>query len=458
MTLLFLTSSRIIRADFPNKGSSDLQQGWEGLAASGATVSALAEAAYALGPANRAKVWVLNSMAWTQMISAPATKVSGLEGQELSNALSFEAEGMSGISPFDSILGAVPAPAAAGEKSFWVTQLSASELGLIEESLAAKGAKLLGVVHPGGLVRPWSSTGESPAPQRVELWPDVVIAVDMPPGGSPNVNVLSASPARGGWRLEAEQWFTSRDSHGDRSILSLDSEQPSGGEAHEKSYSLDNDVTLRAWLTAWAIELSTRAPRAPLVKPLPKPMADSTRLAIGVGLTLIAAAFCAGHWFWLQGRQKTLQIELVKAEQPAQRLQAAKTKADSLQIQLAQLKQQAMSLRLLRNDWKESIKVERRRHAGLLQVLVSSVPTELTLSSVDEQAGILSISGLSVVPHLESFATNLAAGAEPLRWRYEPPRRRALNFADNGGPWLLDWTLPPITNMVEIPANPSMAK
>ncbi len=458
MTLLFFTSSRIIRADFPSKGSSDIQQVWKGPAASGATVPALAEAAYALGPANRGKVWVLNSLAWTQMVTVPATKVGGLEGQELANALSFEAEGMSGISPFDSILGAVATTAAAGDKSFWVTQLSASELGLIEESLAAKGAKLLGIVHPGGLVRPWSSTGGSPTAQRVELWQDVILAVDMPPGGAPQVNALSASPGRGDWRLEAEQWFTSRDSKGDRSILSLEAVEPVRGESHEELYSLDDDATLRAWLTAWAIELSTRSPRVPLVKPLPKPMSDSTRYAIGIGLTLFAAAFCTGHWFWLQSRQKTLQTELVKAELPEKRLQAAKAKGDSLQAQLAQLKQQAVSLRMLRNDWKESIKVERRRHAGLLQVLVSSVPGELTLSSVDEQAGVLNISGLSIVPHLEAFATNLAAGTEPLRWRYEPPRRRALNFAEDGGPWLLDWTLSPITNVVEIPATPTAAK
>ncbi|MSU36073.1 MAG: hypothetical protein EXS36_13415 [Pedosphaera sp.] len=458
MTLLFLTSNRIIRADFPSKGSSDLQQVWKAAAAPGATVSALAEAAYALGPANRARVWVLNSLSWTQIVTVPATKVGGLEGQELSSALSFEAEAMSGISPFDSMLGAVPAPAAAGDNSFWVTQLSAGELVLIEESLGAKGAKLLGIVHPGGLVRPWSSTGSAPAPQRVELWQDVVLTIDMPPGSAPQVNALSASPAREDWRLEAEQWFTSRGSHGSRSILSLEAVQPGGDESHEEICSLDDDATLRAWLTAWAIELSTRTPRAPLVKPLPKPMADSTRFAIGVGLTLIALAFCAGHSFWLQGRQKTLQIELVKAEQPAQQLQTKKAEADSLQLQVAQLKQQAASLRQLRNDWKESIKVERRRHAGLLQILVSSVPTELTLSSVDEQAGVLNISGLSVVPHLESFATNLAAGAEPLRWRYEPPRRRALNFADSGGPWLLDWTLPPITNVVETPTPPTAAR
>ena len=36
---------------------------------------------------------------------------------------------------------------------------------------------------------------------------------------------------------------------------------------------------------------------------------------------------------------------------------------------------------------------------------------------------------------------NVAAAVEPFGWRIEPPRRRALNIAPDGGPWQLDWSL-----------------
>jgi len=46
-----------------------------------------------------------------------------------------------------------------------------------------------------------------------------------------------------------------------------------------------------------------------------------------------------------------------------------------------------------------------------------------------------------MTPDVPGFATNVASAVEPFGWRIEPPRRRALNLAADGGPWQLDWSL-----------------
>jgi hypothetical protein len=435
VTILLVTPTRLVRADFEGKGGLLLRQIWEARAPSGETLPVLVEAAFMLGAPRKSSVYVLAAGLATQVLQVPAGKVSGLEGEELSNALSFEAEAISGINPFDSALAAVPAGGSGTDRSFWVTQMSQADLAQIQDSLDQRKAVLKGVAHPGGLLR---AVGHATSGwQRVELWNDVVMCVDGSAPQSPRAHVVGTAPSRGMWRPQVEQWFGAQ--LPDRAVMVADSSliQYSDGPI----MSLDEEMVLKAWLQEWATDLTGERSRMPLVQPAPKPMPDAQRVALAGSLALAAGVVCLGHFFFMGHRERTLRKELVEAEAPSKLLAQHAANANSLQSQLDQVQRDAQELRELRAYWKDTLNKEHRRHAKLLLSLAQSTPPDLAILTIEEYSGEVHLTGLSMTPDVPGFATNVASAVEPFGWRIEPPRRRALNLAADGGPWQLDWSL-----------------
>ena len=435
VTLLLITPTRLVRADFEGRKNLALRQMWEARAPAGETLSVLVEAALMLGVPKRVIVHVLATGVSTQVLQVPAAKVAGLEGEELANALSFEAEALSGINPFDSALAAVPAGGSGSDRSFWVSQMSQADLGQMQESLHQRKAVLRGVVHPGGLLRPLghSTTGW----QRVELWNDLVFCVDGSAPQSPRAHVVGTAPSRGLWRPQVDQWFGA--TLGERVVMVADSSLIQFADG--PTTSLDEELFLKTWLLEWATELVAERTRVPLVRPTPKPMPDAQRFALAASLALAAGAVCVWHYFFMQHREKVLRRELLAAERPAKEMAEHSRRANALQSELEQSRGEARELRNLREFWKDTLGREHRRHATLLLTLAQTTPPELAIVTIDEYSGELHLTGLSMTPDVPGFATNVAAAVEPFGWRIEPPRRRALNLAADGGPWQLDWSL-----------------
>jgi hypothetical protein len=435
VTILLITPTRLVRADFDGKREPLLRQIWEARAPSGETLPVLVEAAFMLGAPRKASVYVLAAGLSTQVLQVPAGKVAGLEGEELSNALSFEAEAISGINPFDSALAAVPAGGSGTDRSFWVTQMSQADLAQIQESLHQRKAFLKGVAHPGGLLR---ALGHATSGwQRVELWNDIVLCVDGSAPQSPRAHVVGTAPSRGMWRPQVDQWFGAQVS--DRAVMVADSSLIQYADG--PTVSLDEEMVLKSWLQEWATDLTGERSRMPLVRPAPKPMPDAQRVALAASLALAAGAICVGHFFFMQHRDRVLRRELMEAEAPSKRLAEHTAAANSLQGQLEQVRREAQELRELREFWKDTLDKEHRRHATLLLTLAQATPPDLAIITIDEYSGELHLTGLSMTPDVPGFATNVASAVEPFGWRIEPPRRRALNLAADGGPWQLDWSL-----------------
>lgn len=435
VTMLLITPTRLIRADFEGRRELALRQIWEARAPAGETLPVLVEAAFMLGAPKKVAVYVLAAGLSTQVLQVPAGKVAGLEGDELSNALSFEAEAISGINPFDSALSAVPAGGSGTDRSFWVTQMSQADLGQIQDALAGRKAMLRGVAHPAGLLR---ALGHSTSGwQRVELWNDLVMCVDGSTPATPRSHVVATPPSRGLWRPQVDQWFGSLIS--DRAVMVADSSLIQYADG--PTVSLDEEMILKTWLQEWAMELTGERTRMPVVRPAPKPMPDAQRVALAASLALAAGAVCVGHFFFMQHKEKVLRRELVDAERPAKELAEHSARANGLQTQLEQVRREAQELRELREFWKDTLDKEHRRHATLLLTLAQATPPDLAIVTIDEYAGELHLTGLSMTPDVPGFATNVAAAVEPFGWRIEPPRRRALNLSSDGGPWQLDWSL-----------------
>lgn len=437
VTLLLITPTRLIRADFEDRPEPVLRHLWEARAPSGESTALQAEAAYLLGPPRRCDVYVLATGISVQVLSMPVGKVNGLEGAELESALAFEAEVVSGINPFESALAAQALGADGAERPFWVAQMPITELNQIRDGLEVTKATLRGVAHPGGLLRPMGTAVAGW--QRVEMWNDLVIAVDGANPSSPRANVFNGPPSRGVWQAQVDEWFGPNPV--DRAVMVADSSMIQ--YANGPTVSLDEDPVLRGWLWQWAAELTSDRVRIPLVRPAPKPMPDAQRWTLAAGLALGAAGICATHHFVLRHQERSLERELVRVQQPAKVMAAERARADRLHTEFERLTREMVEIHDLRQFWKDTLDKEHRRHATLLAALAAATPSEVAITAIDEGSGEVHLAGLSLTSEVAGFATNVATAMEPFGWRIEPPRRRALNLAADGGPWVLDWSLRP---------------
>ena len=440
LTLLFVTPQRLVRADFLRETGPTLTHFWQAPAPPGDLLPLLAEGALLLGPPPQGSVFIVASTLATQFLSVPTPKVGGLEGEELRRALGFEAEALSGMNPFESVLGTVAQGESAGERQYWITQIPTSELQQLDESFARHKAALSGVLHAGGLPRNVDAGSAGEPWQRVEVWNDAVFCVDTSASGSFKLHLIPSPPSRANWQPEAESWFKGCGPSMHRETLVSD---PAWLGAAGGGHSLDEELVLRSFLTAWAKELLLPQPRIPIIRPPARPIAASTRWAIAGGLLAASTAVCLSHWFWLDRQVRQLEREVREAQRPAQQLQALRGETSDLEKQLGIATEEIASLRSLLDDWKDGVTREHRRHAALLGGLMSHTPAGLMIDGIEERPNNLRVSGLSMTAESPGFGIGLSGIMENFFWTIDPPRRRALGLAEDGGPWRLEWLLRP---------------
>ena len=437
-TILVILPRRLIRADFACHPPI-LRQLWQSDAPMGETLPVLADAAFALGPGRRTAVYLFTTACWTGVVPLSSAKASTLSAIELVQALGFEAETLSSVSPFDSLLAATPlAAASAGERQFWVTQASRSELGAVEDTLRRRGARLAGFAHPGGLPQPMSAAAGA-SWRRTELWGDSAVCVDRGNEGGLQLQVFAAASGHGDRLHEAKAWFAARGMTGAGELLVAPGLPPI--PATPATDDLNVEARLATWLTTWARELTGRAPGAPLLRPPSRPMSGQRRFALSAACAGVAIGLCAAHWTWLRRDEAALQRDLGIAQASATSLDAAKSRARARAQSLTNASQRLLADQRLQQDWETVTRQERRRHSVLLHALADAASDDWVLQGLAEAAGETRISILSIRPELPHFTERLAAAMAPLDWRVGPPNRQALNISPEGGPWQLNWTI-----------------
>src|SRR5262249_13915667 len=151
-TLLLVTHQNLVRADFSGTSKPELLDSWDTARPDLDDLPSFVEAALALGGKPGRKVWVLTTDLWTQTLSMQARATAKLTGEDLSKALSFEVETLSGINAFESIIGQTSLPARKNDElSYWVVQARTADREQIEQIVRMAGSRLAGLCHPGGL-------------------------------------------------------------------------------------------------------------------------------------------------------------------------------------------------------------------------------------------------------------------------------------------------------------------
>ncbi len=144
-TLLCIDADRVLRADFaaPGAGGPRVYQQTRG---GGALVESVQNALALASGCGRA-VFVAADDIWSQQLMLPSVAVGGLSGAELSAALAFEAEPLSGIASPNAVLGFVApnAPRQDGFRDFALIAMETITRDAIQSAVRKAGGNLRGV-------------------------------------------------------------------------------------------------------------------------------------------------------------------------------------------------------------------------------------------------------------------------------------------------------------------------
>lgn len=324
VTLLLLTRTLAARAEFAGGACVEFRKaGQNGERSMGAAVAAAAGEERPL----RGPVWILCDDVYSQALTLAAGALSGLGEDDLSQAIGLEVQVLSGLSVAESVLGWRPLPGAGREREFWVAQAPKRD---VEEAAAAvrqRGGRLEGVLHPAGLPRRLAEDpGLNGRWRRVEFWPEVSAVVEEAAEAGPVARLGRGAPPRGRPDATAAECLVAAPS---AAALA----QPAA-----RTFRLEDDATLRAWLAAWA-EVLERTPGAvPVLRVPERPPSVARRVAFAAGFAFLVAAACAAHTAVHASRREAARREWAAARAPMERIERARKSVAALEKRARELR------------------------------------------------------------------------------------------------------------------------
>lgn len=407
-TILLATPTLIARADFDVRGGLRAT-GHAAPPANVTDVASLTLAAIGLVKAAPRRVWVLTTSAVTAVLETTPGRLQGLSETELSSALAFEAEAMTGLPAMSSQTAARRMAHDAGTEGWWVTQLSNRVRGEIEAEVARRGARLEGIAHPGGLAAQLSSD-----PERFELWHDLLFihrpnaTFDILPVDETAslTSVMTRFPVTGSARM----------------MLTT---KPPAHVADIHVLSLHDEKTLHTWFTAWHQALSASTPALPVLVPPAQPMSAVSRVWLSVATTAIALVLCFAHW-------SLTERQLQQAQAEVKTLTAQAKQRDELQKTSAEVNKLRTELEASRRLQAQAL----RGFGALLSAVAELRPQGLLVRTLKEPVGTTSstrytgmeamVSGLCTQQELAAeFSRSLGTRLTPVGWSVRPARTTA---------------------------------
>ncbi len=435
LTILLITADRLIRADVRGSNCRVAEQPRPAVD----DLPSLVEAALRLGEGRARRVLLLSTELWTQTLPLPVG-AAGMSDDEVARALAFESEPFSGISAFDSLGTCLPLPRGPDEPQFWLTQVPASTREQLDYVVGEAGGKLVGIAHPAGLPQSLRAAPE-PGWQRIELWPDAVMCLHRDAGGPLHVHVINTSPHTETWQEDARLWFGGFEAPEVCEILLASGRAAPVGAALEGAESIDlaDEQALSGWLLGWADHAQRRRPDAPILRPAPRPMPNSTRLVIAGLIGAAMFALCLMHYAWAGAATRAAEERIDDLQQPAEQLRKAQSEADALEKRLAALTTQAERMQASVNECQRAMEWNRRRMAGLMAALAESEPNAFVVQAIRQERDGIRIRGISRRPEQPNrLAAAMASRLRPLGLHVQPPTKEAAFHFSDGSPYLFE--------------------
>jgi hypothetical protein len=397
---------------------------WTQPRTAGGRLSDDVQAALALGGRLHSTVWVLCEDFWAQSLTLPRAQTAGLSSQEVAQALQFEVEPFSGLTPGESALGYRATPRDDGADQFWVVACAREELAMIGGLVRRAGGRLQGVSHPAGLPVPLTESVPSGPWRRIERWSRGSLLVRSATGGmgdtivDSSVSETEMPPAAPSERVEA-----------------LDDEGTAAPAAppDAQRFTLNNETHLRRWLTAWAHNLR----ETPAALALAKPPSAAPRLGryvlLGIAAEAVAVVVCAAHWGWVTVQRDRLRRELGAIEAASVRLDEVERQNVAARSEMTELRRTIAGREVAR------LALARRRHAmpSLLRALSEAKPDDVVIRELrDGGPWRVRIGGVSLsAGAADDLAVRLASALKDGGWTVQPLQKRAEGLLPDAGPW-----------------------
>lgn len=409
-TILLITAGRCCRADVGARG--EITGLWSQSRRSGLSLVESVRAAVALGAGTGRQVLVLTTEAWTQTLNLHRGQVSGLVREELEQALAFEAEPFSGLSPLDSVIGACDSGARDGSASFWVVQLARSERDDIQRLIKETGGRLVGIGHPGGMPLPLTSIPSGGAWRRIECWDGAWVLVTCEDGLAVQTKVIPSAP-------EARDLPTHgriERLHARESAVFADDALP-----------LSDDSTLRLWFGKVPLALAQSAALPLIVADAPV-RSRNVPLVVGAVLTAVVVALSLAQWLWFGGVNHLLEEKRSEHAAIQPLIDTANKEIPKLNTALAEAQKKQQSL----------ARVEMQRGAVLLlmQQLAKHCSQDVVVRSIKPERGMMTLGGVSLeAASVDELGIVLTNSLKPAGLVARPVEKKARQALANDGPW-----------------------
>jgi hypothetical protein len=434
-TVLLITQDQLVRADFSGKGGKSKGL-WRRPRPMGEELPAVVDAALRLGKKKPKRVWILASELWTQVLSLHASATQGINDAELSRALTFEAEALSGLSAFDSEAAFVPAGSDGAQRLFWILQLPRWQRDQIDEIVRTAGGKLAGMAHPGGLPAPLDEATTGPW-QRTELWSNVIVGVEGRGSEIIRTHVINADARSRGWQAEFTTWKAAGLKDAAQERLAEDATLDVSEKGEPDAAVLDSDETIGALLARWSTVLAAGKAAAPIVAPAVKPLTRQQRSLIAAGLAAVAGAVVGFDYYTMHREIDAAKSQVAGINAEKQRLEGIKKQSVDIAKEKEKSQKDLDAVKADVTKTEATFNKYRTRHARLLALLSGACPDDLMIDSVIYENGHLILAGMSIGPDSPNeLASSLGHTLREIGWQVQPARKVAGEaLVNNGEPW-----------------------
>jgi Tfp pilus assembly protein PilN len=419
LTILLITSGRIVRADFDSNGAATLLSSVPG--EHDLAIPSTVRSALALGSKPGANVWLLLEDVWIQNVELPKRQIAGLSSEQIGRALSFEIEPFSGTPVAQSEIGFCECEERDSVRCYWAAEIATSTRDAIQEAITSAGGKLTGICHPGGGAFPLVPAHAGGEWRRLEVWHGSLLSLECDQRRRLRTKVLSGLPSRSSLTPGADlEWLAA-----ERSMPSINLD-PS---AIANRFLLDDQAHLHLWLQGWASILLAGAPPVPFIAPRPAKPGLRHYIIVGALLETLVIVILLIVFFFETIARHRLRTERATITRTIEQIQAVTKENTSLRKEIAGLSRQEEKKALLSR--------QRAAYPALLRALASTRPDDIVLNGIRPSGpSNLIVNGISLEAlSVDEMCIALTSALRSEGWVAQPLQKFAKGTAADSGPW-----------------------
>ena len=401
------------------------------------------EALLASLPARSKNVYVLSTDVWSQPIPIESRTARRIDARQISQALAFEAQELSGLAVNESRTAAKLLVSGPIETFYWVSQIESDLYSQAADAIHINGGRLAGIQHPAGLPRPLNDQGKNWT--RLEVWQ----GLEFMRSGDQRGNADCHFPAQPfAIPIDPQEAVDAELGAGTSSEQSVEvffesraiAENSPGIEA----VVLDDDAALERFLKQWAKSL--KQDTVPMIRPLRQPASPEAKRKVALLMCVAAIVVVALHFnlsrFVLRRQVSDLREAVTSLREPITEYNSAKKKISETEKKLGEAREERDKLKQQFTTYKTQIGTHRGRVLALLKTLSDRRPYDLIIRNLTCDGNRIRVKGRSV--SAQSAARFGQVLAEELRqWNLsvEIPQMEALVRKPDGSPYEFEYVI-----------------